>query len=76
MSATVVVFKRLTVIVEVDGDAFHRELPAEADKRLVPLTYEGVEVHRVQAAKLATDEAADAVVKDLVDFMAKRKEAR
>lgn len=35
----VVVYKGLTFVVEVDGDTFHKELPAEADKRLVPLTY-------------------------------------
>lgn len=72
----VVVFKGLTFIVEVDGDTFHRELPAEADKRLVPLTYEGVEVRRVRAADLTSDEAADVVVRELVDYMAKRKESR
>jgi hypothetical protein len=44
----VVVFKGMTFVVEVDGDTYHRELPAEADKRLVPLTYEGVEVRRIR----------------------------
>ena len=63
-------------MVEVDGDTFHRELPAEADKRLVPLTYEGVEVRRIRAADLETDESAEAVVQDLIEFMARRKEAR
>ncbi|MDV6345830.1 hypothetical protein [Nitrosomonas sp. Is37] len=72
----VVVYKGLTFIVEVDGDTFHRELPAEADKRLVPLTYESVEVRRIRAKDLETDEAADAAVKDLIEFMARRKEAR
>ena len=72
----VVVYKGLTFVVEVDGDTFHRELPAEADKRLVPLTYEGVEVRRIRAKELETDEAADAAVKELVEFMARRKESR
>lgn len=72
----IVVYKGLTFVVEVDGDSFHRELPAEADKRLVPLTYEGVEVRRVRAAELTSDSEADTVVKDLITFMAKRKEAR
>jgi very-short-patch-repair endonuclease len=72
----VVVYKGLTFVVEVDGDTFHRELPADADKRLVPLTYEGVEVRRIRAAELQTNEAADAAVKELVDFMARRKESR
>ena len=72
----VVVYKGLTFVVEVDGDTFHKELPAEADKRLVPLTYEGVEVRRIRAADLGTDAAADAVVRELIEFMARRKEAR
>lgn len=72
----VVVYKGLTFVVEVDGDTYHRELPAEADKRLVPLTYEGVEVRRIRAAEVATSQDADAVVRDLIQFMAKRKESR
>jgi hypothetical protein len=72
----VVVYKGLTFVVEVDGDTYHKELPAEADKRLVPLTYEGVEVRRIRAADLETDAAADVVVKELIDFMANRKAAR
>lgn len=72
----VVVYKGLTFVVEVDGDSFHKELPAEADKRLVPLTYEGVEVRRIRAAELTTDAAADAVVRDFMQFMARRKESR
>lgn len=72
----IVVFKGLTFVVEVDGDTFHRESPAEADKRLVPLTYEGVEVRRIRAEDVTTDELADAAVKNLVQFMGKRKAAR
>ena len=72
----VVVYKGLTFVVEVDGDTFHRELPAEADKRLVPLTCEGVEVRRIRAADLETDAAADVVVRDLIEFMSRRKESR
>jgi very-short-patch-repair endonuclease len=72
----VVVHKGLTFVVEVDGDTFHKELPAEADKRLVPLTYEGVEVRRIRAAEVATDALADAAVRDLIQFMDRRKEAR
>jgi hypothetical protein len=72
----VVVYKGLTFVVEVDGDSFHKELPAEADKRLVPLTYEGVEVRRIRAADLATEETTDAAVRDPIQFMSRRKEAR
>jgi len=72
----VVVYKGLTFVVEVDGDTFHRELPADADKRLIPLTWEGVEVRRIRAEEVATDAMADVVVKDLVLFMTQRKAAR
>lgn len=72
----IVVYKGLTFVVEVDGDTYHKELPAEADKRLIPLTYEGVEVRRIRASDLETDNAADQVVKELIDFMARRKESR
>ncbi|MNG22946.1 hypothetical protein D3C84_1074940 [compost metagenome] len=72
----VVVFKGLTFIIEVDGDTYHRESPADADKRLVPLTWEGVEVRRIRASELSSDSAANVVVKDLIDFMTKRKAAR
>ncbi len=72
----VVIYKGLTFVVEVDGDTYHRELPAEADKRLVPLTYEGVEVRRIRAAELASDEAADLAVRELKEWMARRKESR
>lgn len=72
----IVVYKGLTFVVEVDGDTFHRELPAEADKRLIPLTFEGVEVRRIRASDLETNEAADIAVKELVEFMARRKESR
>jgi hypothetical protein len=72
----VVIYKGLTFVVEVDGDTYHNESPSDADKRLVPLTYEGVEVRRVPAKDLATDEAADQVVANLVKFMASRKASR
>lgn len=71
-----VVHKGLTFVVEVDGDTYHRELPAEADRRLIPLTYEGVEVRRIRASELSTEKEADAVVRNLIQFMTKRKEAR
>lgn len=72
----IVVYKGLTFVVEVDGDTYHRELPAESDKRLIPLTYEGVEVRRIRAMELGSDAQADVAVKDLIEFMARRKESR
>ena len=72
----VVVFKGLTFIIEVDGDNYHKESPAEADKRLVPLTYEGVEVRRISASDLTSDSKADLIVQALIHYMASRKDAR
>jgi len=72
----VIVYKGLTFVVEVDGDTFHRELPAEAEKRLIPLTYEGVEVRRIRAADLSSSSAADEIVRELIQFMVRRKESR
>jgi len=72
----VVVYNGLTFVVEVDGDTYHRELPAEADKRLLPLTYEGVEVRRIRASELESDDAADVAVAELVEFMKHRKDSR
>jgi hypothetical protein len=72
----VVISKGLTFVVEVDGDTYHKELPAEAEKRLIPLTYEGVEVRRIRAVDLNSDAAADKAVQELINFMSKRKESR
>lgn len=71
-----VLYKGITFIVEVDGDTYHRESPADADKRLVPLTHEGIEVRRIRAAELATEVQAAKVVDDLVAFMSSRKASR
>lgn len=71
-----VVHKGMTFVLEVDGDTYHMELPAEADKRLVPLTYEGVEVRRIRASELVSAQAAEKVVTDLVQFMDRRKASR
>jgi len=72
----VVIYKGLTFVVEVDGDTYHKELPAEADKRLIPLTYEGVEVRRIRAGDLNSDTSADKAVVELINFMSRRKESR
>jgi len=71
-----VIFKGLTFIIEVDGDTFHRETPADADKRLVPLTHEGIEVRRIRAAEVASDTLADKTTKELIAYMNSRKTAR
>jgi hypothetical protein len=72
----VVVYQGLTFVIEVDGDTFHKETPAEADKRLIPLTHEGVEVRRIRAADVATEDLANDAVRELIQFMSRRKKAR
>ncbi|MBD2294674.1 hypothetical protein H6G06_14590 [Anabaena sphaerica FACHB-251] len=48
----------ITMIVEVDGDTVHRELPAQAHDRLNMLTHEGAIVERVLASECDTPEKA------------------
>lgn len=50
----------ITAIVEVDGDTYHQETPAEAQARLRPLELEGVRVIRVNASDCATLPQANA----------------
>ncbi len=47
------------MVVEVDGDTYHRENPAEAAERLEPLRHEGANVERLRASECATREAAE-----------------
>ncbi len=72
----VVIHKGLTFIIEVDGDLYHKESPAEAEKRLLPLTHEGVEVRRIRSEDLSSDIVADEIVRDLIRFMDSRKASR
>lgn len=72
----IVIYKGLTFVVEVDGDSFHKELPSEADKRLIPLTFEGVEVRRIRAADIQSSLDADNVVRELISWMDSRKSSR
>jgi hypothetical protein len=72
----VVVYQGLTFVIEVDGDTFHTETPSDADKRLIPLTHEGVEVRRIPATEVASDDRADVAVRHLIQFMKGRKQSR
>ena len=62
--------------IEVDGDTYHRETPADAQRRLTPMEYEGVKVLRFNAEELANDEMAVSVVDKAIKWMAKAKTNR
>ncbi len=56
----------LTMIVEIDGDLYHRETPTAAHARLKFLTDEGVPLERIDAVECDNpDKAREAVVRVL-----------
>lgn len=72
----VVIYQGLTFVIEVDGDTFHRESPAEADKRLIPLTHDGIEVRRIKAEEVSDEAHAEVAVRKLINYMSSRKRSR
>jgi hypothetical protein len=64
----------ITMIVEVDGDTVHRELPAEAHARLKMLTDEGAISERILASECDTPEKAKQCASKLINTLKKRKE--
>lgn len=66
----------IVMVVEVDGDSFHHESPADAHKRLLPLDREGAKIERVKASECATQDAANACALRLVDVLAQRLRQR
>jgi hypothetical protein len=64
------------MVVEVDGDTFHRETPSEAHNRTTMLMHEGAHVERVNASQCDTPEKAAAYAKRLLQIIGKLKEAR
>lgn len=64
----------ITMIVELDGDTVHRELPAEAHARLNMLTHEGAISERVLASECDTSEKAKQCASKLINILKKRKE--
>jgi hypothetical protein len=46
------------LVVEVDGDTFHQESPADAHRRLLPLDRAGAKIERVSAQECETEEKA------------------
>jgi AbiJ N-terminal domain 3 len=66
-----IVKDRGVFVVEIDGDTYHRETPADADVRLNPLRHEGAHIERVKASDSATEELAKACVKRILDIFEK-----
>jgi hypothetical protein len=64
----VLVYGRVFVI-EVDGDTYHRESPADAHRRLQPLDHEGAKIERVKAEECSTPEKAQQCVQRLLKIM-------
>lgn len=68
----VIVKGGLMTVVEVDGDTYHRELPADAQERLQPLEDEGAAVKRVKASECDTLEKAKLCAVKVLEFIDKR----
>lgn len=62
----------LVMVVEVDGDTYHRESPVDAHQRLAPLDHEGAKIERVRATECETPEAAKACATRLLQLLDKR----
>lgn len=62
----------VVVFVEVDGQAFHNESPADAHYRLKPFQDEGVIIERVKAKHCSTTESARRYAKYLEELIKKR----
>jgi hypothetical protein len=62
----------LVMVVEVDGDTYHRESPVDAHKRLAPLDHEGAKIERVRAAECETLDAAKQCAARLLALLDKR----
>ena len=66
----------MVMVVEVDGDTFHTETPADAHNRTTMLGHEGAVIERVKASECATDELAKGCADKLLAALAKLKTSR
>lgn len=65
------------LVVEVDGDTYHRETPKDADARLAPLTWEGAKSLRVDAVtECGTPELAFRCAERIVAALNKLEQQR
>jgi len=61
--------------VEVDGDHYHQETPLDAQDRVDPMAWEGVQVRRFSASKVDTEERAKVAVDQLLLWIEQKKKA-
>lgn len=63
-----IVFEKGTaMLIEIDGDSFHRESPAEAHARTSVFNVEGAFIQRVKASECSSEERALACVRQLIE---------
>jgi very-short-patch-repair endonuclease len=60
------------MVVEVDGDTYHRESPADAHARLQPLDHEGAKIERVKADECDVPEKANACADRILQILKKK----
>jgi hypothetical protein len=72
----VIVKSGVMLVVEVDGDTYHHETPAEADNRTLMIESEGVQVLHVSASDCGTPELATGCAERILERIAKLKDAR
>jgi very-short-patch-repair endonuclease len=72
----VIIKDGIIMVVEVDGDTFHRETPADAHDRVTMLVHEGVHVERVKASECATQVLANTCAKKLIKIIEKLRTTR
>jgi hypothetical protein len=63
----VVIKDGVTLIVELDGNRFHRETPLEAQERLLFLTQQGLHLHRIASDRCLTDDDAIKCVNEVIN---------
>ena len=65
----VIIKDGVTVIVELDGNQFHRETPVQAQNRLRFLTQQGASLYRVESSRCATLQGADECLAEVIDHI-------
>jgi len=63
----------ICLIIEVDGDTYHRETPAEAHARTTILLHEGAKLERYQSTDCDTAEKAAQLAQRILDVIEKLK---
>jgi very-short-patch-repair endonuclease len=72
----VVICRRMTFVVEVDGDRWHQETPAAAQERLRHLEDEGVRIIRVSAETCKSSDSAKETAKNILLRIERMLESR